>query len=213
MESMNKYLNSTDLAKETRMTDDEKALLVSFGPLTYPILLINSDNKKQYIFSHDDSYFEPKGNSQECVSQLRNDLPFNETHHIRCKMIQVGEKEVFIKTEWNDFAAFLGTNKKLNEPISKDQTIRDFLKISAMDTFTPYQLANELAVIGSLLIQDQGEIFLMLTKRSESLKVYPNCMSTAVSGAMGATEKWTDFINNNGVMVPDPIETILRETK
>lgn len=183
------------------LTDFEKDLCYSFEQLSYPVIRL-STTKVQ--FKHSDTRFQPCQVFIPFVNKKRETLVYNEMYHIRCKSITMEKNRVILETEWSDSAQFLGTNMMIGSCESLREMVKDHYPLSPL-------LANELAAIATFIVHDENNRFLMLTKRGIKVATYANCMSASVSGAMGGSEKWTDF--TSFTREPDPIMTIIRETK
>lgn len=197
-----KYIpHSTDSLNN--LTQAEKESCFSIGILSYPVIRLNTSDTTKYIFKHSDTRFETHPDFDMHIQQKRRLLSFNEEFHIRCKSIKYIENTYYLETEWSDYSQFLGTNAMMKSNEVLREKVQHHYLISPL-------LSNELAAIGTFIINDNQEKYIMLTKRGSTVSTYADCMSSSVSGAMGGGEKWMDF---NEVFQPDPLLTIVRETK
>jgi 8-oxo-dGTP pyrophosphatase MutT (NUDIX family) len=169
----------------------------TIGPLKYPIEIVGTSNH-QYKFQHTDQHFKISNSFQDQYEKVLASLKFNNQYHMRCKNINITEKNITLDTEWTDFASFLATNKT-----------RNYAELENPQSLTPKDFSNELAVVVNYIIEENDKKYLLLTKRSKHLKNYPNCMSTGASGAMGGEKRCVDF---DSAGAPSPLLTAQRET-
>lgn len=185
------------------LTIEQTDVCLSVGCLAYPVIRL-SDGEFQYNYIHSDTRYQPDSYFKPFIEEKASGLSFNEEYHIRCSSISIEDNHIEMRTQWSDFSQFLGTNMMVGTYIPIREKVKDHVPISPL-------LANELAAIGTFIIHDGQEKYLLLTKRGANVSTYRNCMSASVSGAMGGGEKWTDF--HMETRKPDPILTIIRETK
>lgn len=204
---------SHQLDKMRLLSHNEKKKCIQYGNWGIPVAIIAEGSEEQFIFTHEDTYFGEDKELLEFMKEKTRHLDYSNRHHIRCSKIEEHNGKQHLKTEWVEYAWYLGTNSQLRNSYNEWQTLREYLKVDASKNITPALLGNELAAVATFIIEENHKKFLLLTMRGSKVHTYPNSMSTSVSGAMGGEEKWLDFIKeeSNQDSIPSPIETIIRE--
>lgn len=173
-----------------------KLIQYQVNDLSYPIKIVGNSHHT-YLFQHSENRFKCDKSLEQVYKETVKHLYFNSEYHIGCNELSITDQRLSLKTEWTDFASFLTTNKELRE----EEAIQ-------LESYTPPMLSNELAVVINVIVEDDEQSYLFLTKRSKHLKNFPNCMSTGASGAMGGSIKGTDFDSHGQ---PSPLLTAQRE--
>lgn len=212
---MNNDIKGVEISALSTLSTREQNMCYQIHNLVFPIHLAFPfwNSTFTYSFNHQDLSFDPQNELESTILEASSHLVYSNSFNIRCAGVEVEGSQVTLNTQWVEYAHFIGTNRMLRKTGPDGITWRSKWGIDASANLQSIKLGNEMAAVATFILREENQRYLLLTQRGPDLHVYPNCLSTSVSGAMGGAEKWTDFSSGNQGYQPDPFLTIIRETK